>query len=124
MGEVCGAVSGGVLAMGLLYGQDYSVGPKTREYVHRFAEQNGAVRCIDLLGLDESSVEVILASARNRKKEVCDGLVSSAVQILLELFGGFGQLEEAAGLQSRLEYPGPQGLLSVGVSKLRRKDQQ
>jgi hypothetical protein len=82
---VCGAVSGGVLAMGLLFGQDKSVGPKTREYVHRFTEHNGAVRCIDLIGLDESSVEVLLASARNRKSEVCDGLVSSAVQVLLDL---------------------------------------
>ncbi len=82
---MCGAVSGGALAMGLLFGQDSTAGLKAREFIHRFAEQNGAVRCIDLLGLDESSVEELLASAQNRKKEVCEGLVSSAVQVLLSL---------------------------------------
>lgn len=55
MGEVCGVLSSGVLALGLLYGGDDAVGPKTREFVRRFAEQNGTVRCIDLIGFDISS---------------------------------------------------------------------
>ena len=82
---MCGAVSGGVLALGLIYGQDHIVGPKTREFVHRFIDQNGAVRCIDLIGLDESSVEVLLASARNLKAKICDGLVTSAFEVLMEV---------------------------------------
>ncbi len=53
--------------------------------MQRFIEQNGAVRCIDLLGLEGSSVDGILASALDRKREVCDGLVGSAVQVLLNL---------------------------------------
>ena len=85
---MCGAVSGGVLAMGLVYGQDDAVGPKTREFVRRFTEQNGAVRCSDLIGLDESSVEDLLDSARKLKKEVCDGLVTSAVQMLMDVLKG------------------------------------
>ena len=85
MGEVCGAVSGGVLAMGLIYGQDVAVGPKTREYVLRFTEQNGAVRCSELIGVDVSGVEELLDSARKHKKKVCDGLVTSAVQVLLDV---------------------------------------
>ena len=82
---MCGAVSGGVLAMGLLFGQDETVGPKTREFVLRFAEQNGAVRCIDLIGGDEGSAEDLFGAAWNRKKEVCDGLVSGVVRALLDV---------------------------------------
>jgi len=74
--------------MGLLFGSDDTVNSKTREFIHQFAEQNGAVRCSELLGLDESSGKVLLASAQNRKKEVCEGLVRGVVHTLL------GQLEE------------------------------
>ncbi len=84
LGEVCGAVSGGVLAMGLVFEQDDTVSPKTRKFIHHFIEQNGAVRCSDLLGLDEYNVEMLLASAQDRKKKVCEGLLRSVVHYLLD----------------------------------------
>ena len=94
-GEVCGAVTGGVLAIGLLYGQDYpdAVGLHTEEFVSRFAERKGAVRCIDLIGFDISSamsgddissVKGILWFFVRGGKKICNGAVSSAVQLLLE----------------------------------------
>ena len=82
-GEICGAVSGGVLALGLLYGEDFEVGPKTSEFVQGFAEENGGLRCIDLLDLEDCSIEELLISARNLKTKVCDGLVTSAVEVFL-----------------------------------------
>jgi C_GCAxxG_C_C family probable redox protein len=87
---VCGAISGGVLVIGLLYGQDNAdaVGIRTEEFVRRFAELKGAVQCNDLTGLDMSSEEG-LREYDDRKvyEETCNGLVSNAVQLLLEDWG-------------------------------------
>ncbi len=87
---MCGAVSGGALAIGLLYGQDNAdeVGIKTEEFMRRFTELNGAVRCNDLTGLDMSSEEGAREyDARNLYEKTCNGVVSSAVQLLLEDWG-------------------------------------
>jgi hypothetical protein len=92
---VCGAATGGVLAIGLLYGQDFPdvVGLNTEKFVRRFAEQNGAVRCIDLIGFDISramtgddinAVMRLLWFFVRGGKKICNGAVSSAVQVLLE----------------------------------------
>ena len=56
--EVCGAVSGGILALGLRHGrgekEDRSrtetTYAKTRELMDRFAAKHGSCRCRDLLG--------------------------------------------------------------------------
>ena len=92
---MCGAVSGGVLAIGLLYGQDQpeAANQLTREFVREFEEQNGAVRCIDLIGFNignattgediRSVKDLMLFFARGGKK-ICNGAVSSAVEVLLE----------------------------------------
>ncbi len=58
MGEVCGAVSGGIIALGLKFGRGknddraatdiaYS---KIREFMKRFSAKHGSCRCRDLLG--------------------------------------------------------------------------
>ena len=84
VGEMCGAVSAGVLSIGLLE-EDMAMMSATKKFVRRFVKVNGAVRCIDLIDLDLSSDEgeqVYLA--QNLKKKTCNGLVSSAVELLLE----------------------------------------
>jgi len=84
---VCGAVSGGVLAIGLLYGQDQAgeampeAYTKTAEFVRRFAEVNGAVRCIDIIGLDVSSEEGHREYFARNLKETCAGVVFSVSSI-------------------------------------------
>jgi len=94
VGEVCGAVSAGVLAIGLIYGQDQSealssaVSTKTREFVLRFADLNGALRCTDLTGVDMSSKKGVREYYdRKLNEEICYGVVSSAVKVLLEDLG-------------------------------------
>jgi C_GCAxxG_C_C family probable redox protein len=96
-GEVCGAVSGGALAIGLVYGGDYpdAVGVLTEEFMSRFAERNGAVRCIDLINFDISSImagddvevkniiRLFWFFARGGKR-ICNRAVSSAVQVIME----------------------------------------
>jgi C_GCAxxG_C_C family probable redox protein len=99
-GEACGALSGGVLVVGLAYGADHplegeakdAVYARTAEFVRRFAEVNGALRCQDLLGLDIST-EAGLEEyhARNLGEERCRGVVSSAALAILELLGQWEQ---------------------------------
>lgn len=84
VGEMCGAVSAGVLSIGLLE-EDMAMMSATKKFVRRFVEVNGAVRCIDLIDLDLNSddgEQVYLA--QNLKKKTCNGLVSSAVELLIE----------------------------------------
>jgi C_GCAxxG_C_C family probable redox protein len=94
-GEVCGAVSGAVLAIGLLYGQDQAEAAThlTEQFMSRFVEQNGSVRCSDIIGFNIGSIDTVadLDSIRGLLmfgfrggKKMCNGVVSSAVQVLLE----------------------------------------
>lgn len=88
---MCGAVSGGVLAIGLLYGQAQvedampEAYTKSAEFVRRFGEVNGALRCIDIIGLDVSSEEGQREYFARNLKETCAGVVSSALQVLRDL---------------------------------------
>jgi len=87
VGEVCGAASGGVLAIGLIYGQEGKevVRARTREFVHLFTERNDALRCRDLLGVDLTSVEGAQAYQSQELNTKCRGFVRSAVALLLDL---------------------------------------
>ena len=96
VGEVCGAASGGVLAIGLLYGQDQAdemaVITKTKEFMGRFAEVNGATRCVDIIGfdvnnVDASSIKGIFKFLGRGGTKICKGVVSNAVQLLMEDWG-------------------------------------
>ncbi len=94
-GEVCGAVSGAVLAIGLLYGLDQpeAVTHLSEQYMRRFAERNGDVRCIDIIGFNigSASTEFEIGSAKDfflflarGGKRVCNKVVRNAVEVLLE----------------------------------------
>lgn len=99
VGEVCGAASGAVLAIGLLYGeqQEDAATYLTEQFMQSFAEQNGAVRCSEIIGFNLSSIKTtanlsslkgLLKFGMQGGKKMCDGIVSSTVEILLD------QLEE------------------------------
>lgn len=93
-GETCGAVSGAVLAIGLLYGEDPELATHlTGEYMRRFRERHGKVRCADIIGFNigsaDSGLEIsskkdfILFLARGGKRG-CNKVVGNAVQVLVE----------------------------------------
>jgi C_GCAxxG_C_C family probable redox protein len=84
-GEVCGAVSGAVLAIGLLYGDDPKIGAMTNQFFRRFAEQNEVLRCADLLGISGSSGDELVTYAKAHKSEICDRLMADAMEILLDI---------------------------------------
>ena len=94
-GEVCGAVSGAVLAIGLLYGeaQPENATRLTEAFMHRFKESHGKVRCIDIVGFNigSASTKLEIGSAKDfflfvsgGGKRICNRAVSSAVRALVE----------------------------------------
>lgn len=92
-GSVCGALSGGVMAIGIKYGtNEPSVEKRLRAYelankfYKRFEKQHGSVLCRELIGYDLSNPEE-LDKARKEKvfEEKCVNFVRKAVEILAEL---------------------------------------
>jgi C_GCAxxG_C_C family probable redox protein len=94
-GEMCGAVSGAVLVLGLKYGAEDAeiVTHLSGELVNRFAEKNGAVRCQDIIGFnigsidkaaDFNSIKGVLKFGMRGGKVMCKGIVSSAVEIVMD----------------------------------------
>jgi C_GCAxxG_C_C family probable redox protein len=89
--EVCGAVSGMALVLGLKYGylhgfkDEDDKKAKARHYAlvkqlgERFKESAGALTCRDLLHLDEN--DVVIPGYENMEKP-CSRLVETAAQIL------------------------------------------
>lgn len=66
-GEVCGAVVGGAMAIGLVHGRQEPWQPRDKPYAlaqelcHRFEEEMGDIHCRQLTGMDLSTPEGIKA---------------------------------------------------------------
>lgn len=83
-GEVCGAVTGAIMALGLKHGYTvfsneakekvYSI---VRDFITRFKEKNNSILCRELLGADINTPE-----GRERAHIICPKLVGDAVEIL------------------------------------------
>lgn len=94
MGEVCGAVTGAFMALGLGYGRtkvddlaakelNYE---KVAEFVSRFKAFHGSIFCRDILGADMSTPEGRLRIKEgNLVKLRCPGLVEDAARILMKI---------------------------------------
>ncbi len=93
IGEVCGAAVGGMVILGLKYGSTKAddkearkiCKQKGREYMQRFRDTFGMVRCQNLLGHDINTPEG-MEQAKDIKKVRCKETLSTAVK-LLEEFG-------------------------------------
>lgn len=93
-GEVCGACTGALMVLGLLYGQEHIGNLEERElsnrindmFMNRFKEVNGSYICNDLLGYDVSTPEGIQkARAEGLFTKFCPKMVASAVDVLEEI---------------------------------------
>jgi C_GCAxxG_C_C family probable redox protein len=90
-GNICGAVSGAIMVIGLKYGKakqgDDAATEKTRalvrEFIQEFTEHHGSVNCSELLGYNLSNPEEY-EKARENKLFVtkCPELVGDATAIL------------------------------------------
>lgn len=82
-GEVCGACTGALMALGLKYGENK---PDSNEvcnkFLDEFEKENGSFICRDLLNCDISTEEgVEYALENNLFKEFCPKMVESAAKI-------------------------------------------
>lgn len=85
--EICGAVSGAILVIGLKYGDSADVcNLKTEEFIRAFKNKNGNVICRNILGCDISTpMGKEKAINENLFKTTCLDMVISAAQILEDL---------------------------------------
>ncbi|TAJ45422.1 C-GCAxxG-C-C family protein [Methanofollis fontis] len=92
--RTCGAVSGGVLVLGLARGTAV-VGDRegkercyvaVREFLDRFSARHGSVDCTPLLGFDLSDpVQIDAARTAGAFSDRCSGYVRDAVEIVEEI---------------------------------------
>ena len=89
--EVCGAVSGAIMVIGLKHGHvdagdresRQAAGNRVVEFLDAFRERNGYVACRDLLGCDITTPEGRqAATTKNLFTTRCKDFVADAVQIL------------------------------------------
>lgn len=94
-GEICGAVSGALLVLGLKYGHCNSADTERKarayaiaeEFTKRFREANGSVVCRDLLGYDLTDPEdMTIISEKKLFCQFCPLMVKSAVEVLESIF--------------------------------------
>lgn len=112
--EVCGCVSGMLMAAGLMegYSDPSDQEAKKAHYAlvqklaKAFQEKNGSIICRELLGLDHKS-DAPVPEARTKeyyKKRPCAELAADAAEILDEIIGGSSPAESSP--DSEPEYPG------------------
>lgn len=92
--EVCGAISGSILTLGLLYGRGKNESEEKHEYTYdrvrdfmaRFEALHGSITCRKLLDdLDLNTSEGQERFKTENRKETCANYVADAVRILDEL---------------------------------------
>ena len=92
-GSACGALTGGLMALGIKYGTNEPSSEKAAHayelaeiFYRRFEKQNGSTICRELLGVDLSDTE---QRKRAREEglfnEKCPAFIKSAVEILAAL---------------------------------------
>lgn len=93
-GEMCGAVSGALMVLGLKYGHGYNFTPDEKstaygiaeDFMNRFIAKNKSVVCRDLLGYDltkKTDMEII--REQNLFRKICPEMIGCAVEILEEM---------------------------------------
>ncbi|MDR0917009.1 MAG: C-GCAxxG-C-C family protein [Oscillospiraceae bacterium] len=93
-GEICGAATGAVMAIGAAHGHSQrgdiaakqEGAERTREFLREFERRNGCLRCRDLLGVDTSTPEGMAeARAQGLFQTKCRDFVAGAVELLEDL---------------------------------------
>ena len=86
-GEVCGACTGALMALGLKYGESKEKSNETcKRFLDEFESKNGSYICNDLLGCDIRTKEGVAFAVENSLfKELCPKMVESAAKITKEM---------------------------------------
>jgi C_GCAxxG_C_C family probable redox protein len=94
-GSVCGALTGGVMALGIKYGTNepslekrLEAYKKAQEFYKQFERQHGSVLCREIIGYNLSDPKELDEALKARIfEEKCANFVKNAVEILLKLTG-------------------------------------
>jgi len=89
-GNICGAVTGAILILGLKFGSTnpkdktgkYAAYKKVQEFCEEFKDLAGSLICHELLGFDFMSPEGTLQAAQPGAFEHCPGYVQIAAELL------------------------------------------
>lgn len=88
-GNICGAVSGAIMGLGLKFGISEPDKPakarmyeKTRHYLDQFRARFGSIECRDLLGFDLSTPEGQQQAKTPGAFDCCDRFVYTAAELL------------------------------------------
>ena len=90
-GNMCGAVTGGILVLGLKYGMVDQELPEEKEktyeevvkFLDRVKELHGYTNCVDLMGVDVGTPEGrIEAQEKNLSDTICSKIVADVTGIL------------------------------------------
>lgn len=92
-GNICGAVTGAILILGLKYGSTnpkdknakYAAYKKVQEFCEEFKTRAGSIVCHELLGFDFMSQDGALKAAQPGAFEHCPGYVEIAAEILVSM---------------------------------------
>lgn len=95
-GDICGAVSGAILAIGLKHGNHEGLSDAdsqgktfylTQELIERIKAKHGCYTCKDLLGLDLKKPEnVKFAKESGIFEKICNNVIKDSVQIVEEIW--------------------------------------
>jgi C_GCAxxG_C_C family probable redox protein len=94
MGDICGAVSGAFMVLGLKYGrsrvEDEAAKEKTyeqiREFINEFKAKNGSIKCNDLLGVDVGTKEGLKKAHEEGKfSTICPAMVRDSASTMEKL---------------------------------------
>ncbi len=93
-GEMCGAVSGALMVLGLKYGHCESENSESKQFAYRvsenfmnrFIKKNSTVVCREILGYDITKADdMAVIKEKNLFRTLCPQIVSCAVQILEDI---------------------------------------
>jgi C_GCAxxG_C_C family probable redox protein len=90
-GGTCGAVNGGVMALGLIFGRDNGEAPpdssyeKVQTFLKRFEESAGSCNCLEITGCDLGTEEGYKRYLEKDMWKKCQDLTRMAVAMVAEI---------------------------------------
>lgn len=97
-GDICGAVSGALLVLGLKYGHYEADNSEQKsrayqiavDYINRFKEANGSIVCRELLGYDLTKPdEMACIKEKGLFGDICPKMIKSSVEILENILNDY-----------------------------------
>lgn len=98
-GEMCGAVSGALMVLGLKYGHCHAEDNEEKQrayriaedFMNRFTAEKGTVVCRELLGYDVSKEEdMVKIKELNLFKTICPEMIRCATKIVEQMLSELG----------------------------------